>query len=78
MESFNSKILLFGEYTLLHNSMALVVPCDRYSGRLNFYDDAHNNNKEYAIQSNEFLKKFSGFIASHMDENFVLEVKHSL
>lgn len=57
----------------MHNSMALVVPCDRYSGRLNFYESAHN--KEYAIQSNEFLKKFSGFIASHMDETFVLEVK---
>lgn len=73
MESFNSKILLFGEYTLMHNSMALVVPCDRYTGRLNFYESAPN--KAYAIQSNEYLKKFSGFIASHMDENFVLEVK---
>lgn len=73
MESFNSKILLFGEYTVLQNSMALVVPCDLYSGQLNFYESAAN--KKYAIQSNEYLKKFSGFIASHVDENFVLEVK---
>jgi mevalonate kinase len=73
MESFNSKILLFGEYTVLHNSMALVVPCDLYSGRLDFYEKAPN--KKFALQSNEYLKKFSGFIASHMDENFVLEVK---
>lgn len=73
MESFNSKILLFGEYTVLHNSMALVVPCDLYSGQLNFYDQA--TNKKYALQSNEYLKKFCGFIASHVDENFVLEVK---
>lgn len=73
MESFNSKILLFGEYTLMHNSMALVIPCDRYSGHLNFYDSAQN--KAYAIQSNEYLKKFSAFVASHMDEHFVLEVK---
>lgn len=73
MDSFNSKILLFGEYTVLQNSMALVVPCDLYSGRLDFYDTA--TNKKFALQSNEFLKKFSGFIASHMDENFVLEVK---
>lgn len=73
MERFNSKILLFGEYTVLQNSMALVIPCDLYSGQLNFYDSA--DNKNYAIQSNEFLKKFSGFIASHVDENFVLEVK---
>lgn len=73
MDSFNSKILLFGEYTVLQNGMALVVPCDLYSGRLDFYDTA--SNKKFALQSNEFLKKFSGFIASHMDENFVLEVK---
>ena len=73
MESFNSKILLFGEYTLMHNSQALVIPCDRYSGRLNFYESAQN--KAYAIQSNEYLKKFSSFIASNLDENFVLEVK---
>ncbi len=73
MESFNSKILLFGEYTVLHNSMALVVPCDLYSGQLNFYDSAQN--KKFALQSNEYLKKFSAFVASQMDEDFVLEVK---
>lgn len=73
MESFNSKILLFGEYTVLHDSMALVVPCDLYSGKLNFYDSAQN--KKFAIQSNEYLKKFSAFVASQMDDDFVLEVK---
>lgn len=72
MDSFNSKILLFGEYTILQNSMALVIPCDLYSGKLSFYEEAAN--KKDALQSNEYLKKFSGFIASHVDENFVLEV----
>lgn len=73
MESYNSKVLLFGEYSVLHNSMALVMPCDRFSGQLNFSTgDAQN---KYAYRSNEYLKKFSGFIASHVDENFVLEVK---
>lgn len=72
MDSFNSKILLFGEYTILQNSMALVIPCDLYSGQLSFYEQAVN--KKDAIRSNEYLKKFSGFIASHVDENFVLEV----
>lgn len=73
MESFNSKVLLFGEYTVLQRSMALVMPCDLYSGQLNFYDSAHN--KTFAVQSNEYLKRFSAFVASHMDEEFVLEVK---
>ena len=73
MESFNSKVLLFGEYSALYNSMALVMPYDRFSGQLTFANgDAQN---KFAFHSNEFLKKFSTFIASHVDENFVLEVK---
>ena len=73
MESFNSKVLLFGEYSALYNSMALVMPYDRFSGQLTFSNgDAQN---KFAFRSNEFLKKFSTFVASQVDENFVLEVK---
>ena len=73
MERLNSKILLFGEYSVLHNSMALVLPCDRYYGQLNFCTS--ETDTKYAVQSNEYLKKFSGFVAGNLDENFVLEVK---
>lgn len=73
MQSINSKILLFGEYTVLHNSMALVMPCELYSGQLSFYDSA--TNKTYALKSNEYLKKFSEFVKSCVDEEFALEVK---
>lgn len=73
MEQFNSKILLFGEYAVLRNGMALVIPFDKYSGRLDFYEKAAN--KKFARQSNEFLKKFCGFVAGHMDDAFLLEVK---
>lgn len=73
MESFNSKVLLFGEYSALYHSMALVMPYDRFSGQLTF--SANGTPTKFAYQSNEYLKKFSSFIASHVDENFVLEVK---
>ncbi len=73
MESFNSKVLLFGEYSALYNSMALVMPYDRFSGQLTFANGDVSN--KFAFRSNEFLKKFSTFIASHVDENFALEVK---
>ena len=53
--------------------MALVMPLDKFSGELSF--DTAGETKASAYRSNEYLKKFSGFIASHMDENFVLEVK---
>ena len=73
MESFNSKVLLLGEYSALYNSMALVMPYDRFSGQLTFPDGDTKN--KFAFRSNKFLKKFSAFIANHADENFVLEVK---
>ena len=73
MQSINSKILLFGEYTVLHNSMALVMPCELYTGKLSFYDAG--SNQTYALKSNEYLKKFCKFVENHVDENFALEVK---
>lgn len=74
METLNSKVLLFGEYSILYNSMALVMPFSRFTGELTF-DTASVENKSTAIKSNEYLRKFCGFISSHMDEEFVLEVK---
>lgn len=73
MDSFNSKVLLFGEYSTLYNSMALVIPYDRFSGQLSF--DTSGDISPFATRSNEYLKKFAGFIASHLSEEFVLEVK---
>lgn len=73
MESFNSKVLLLGEYSALYNSMALVMPYDRFSGQLTFANGDTTN--KFAFRSNQFLKKFSTFVANHADENFVLEVK---
>lgn len=73
MERFNSKVLLFGEYSVLNQGQALVMPCDLFTGQLNFFADAPDH--KYAYRSNEYLKKFSAFIASQVDENFVLEVK---
>src|SRR5699024_857723 len=75
MQQLNSKILLFGEYALLHEGMALVIPCDLYNGRLDFYKATTESEKKIALQSNEFLKKFCEFVASHTNEEFVLEVK---
>lgn len=34
--TFNSKILLFGEYTLIKGSMALCIPFEKYTGQLLF------------------------------------------
>lgn len=79
MEQINSKILLFGEYAILRKGMALIIPCDKYNGYFDFYEPTLNKNEanysSTAVQSNEFLKRFSTFVAEHMSEEFVLEVK---
>ncbi|MBW7889903.1 MAG: mevalonate kinase [Chitinophagaceae bacterium] len=73
MENFNSKVLLFGEYSVISNHVALVMPCDQFRGQLNFFETTSQNT--FASASNEYLKKFSRFIAARLDEHFVLEVK---
>lgn len=73
MEQINSKILLFGEYAILHQGMALVMPCEKYSGHFEFYTD--KDDKKYALQSNEYLRKFREFVCAHSNEKFIIEVK---
>lgn len=61
-KSFQSKILLFGEYSLMHNSMALSIPFDAFEGKLTFQPEKLKNEEIEA--SNLHLKKY----ASHLRE----------
>ena len=42
-EFFNSKLLLFGEYGMIFDAMALAIPFPRYWGSLDF--DSGNSNE---------------------------------
>lgn len=57
---FNAKILLFGEYLVLHNSDALLIPLTRYSGKLTFTRalDRENGN----MHSNKVLAEFHNYL----------------
>lgn len=44
-KKYSSKILLFGEYTVLHGSKALAMPFSRFSGRW-IYDKIHKSRSE--------------------------------
>lgn len=50
--SFNSKLLLFGEYGLMFDAMALSVPFSRFSGYLDFDTD------HYYQESSTEIRKF--------------------
>lgn len=49
---FNSKLLLFGEYGLMYDAMALSVPFPRFSGFLDFESDYLH------LESNAEIRKF--------------------
>ena len=53
-ESFNSKLLLFGEYGLMFDAMALSIPFSRFSGTLDF-DTTHSHGES----SSEVLKFYA-------------------
>ena len=55
---YTGKILLFGEYGIIQDSMGLSIPYDPYSGSLKFESDQ----KEISDQSNSELIKFLGFL----------------
>lgn len=60
-QAFNSKILLFGEYTLIKGSMALSIPYDKLNGQL-LFDDLSKNKRSihssvvYLVEYLEFLE----------------------
>lgn len=73
MERFTSKVLMFGEYSLLYNSMALTIPFDKFSGKFSYPDSEEN--KAEALESNLGLRKFCNHILeNHTDEQFKLNV----
>jgi mevalonate kinase len=55
---FYSKILLFGEYGIIHDSKGLSIPYNFYNGALK----KDENPSEIAIKSNESLKKFVTYL----------------
>ena len=75
-QQLNAKILLFGEHTLMLNSMALSIPFNRFFGRL-IQDsdiDDHPNNRE----SNAQIRKFFKFLLKKnpsFDSTFTLNLE---
>ncbi len=58
--SFHSKILLFGEYSIIQDSMGLTVPYEIFKGSLTFSDEI--TSEEFRKTSNHHLKGLSGYI----------------
>ncbi len=63
--SFNSKILLFGEYSIIQDSMGLTLPYDEFKGKLTF--DANEINEQFVSESNEHLVEFANYLQILLD-----------
>lgn len=81
-KAFNSKILLFGEYTLIKGSMALSIPFEKYTGQLLLDEESINSKSNhysvaYLVDYFNFLKK-SGFENQINLKTFNYDIQHGL
>jgi len=58
---YASKLLLFGEYAIIFNSMALATPFRKFKGTLNIQKDTGKNQQS----SNLILKEFTDYMVQH-------------
>ncbi|HEY3388623.1 MAG TPA: hypothetical protein VGK38_03565 [Prolixibacteraceae bacterium] len=59
--NYAAKILLFGEYGIILNSMALAIPYPRFWGQFRFSNALSDNNSKTECESNIELKKLLTF-----------------
>ena len=59
--SFYSKILLFGEYSIIKNSKAITIPYPMFGGQLLFPD--HKFDRSQTFDSNHELKSFALYLS---------------
>lgn len=65
--AYNSKILLFGEYSLMKGSMALSIPFDKFKGQLLF--DTKSRNKKSNHYSVVYLDEYLQFLRQNNFSN---------
>ena len=74
---FYAKIMLFGEYSVIFDSMGLTVPYSHFTGELSFINYEQYTEYESAVESNRQLKVYLPFLKSLQEEdpeNFRLDL----
>jgi len=61
-EVFYAKIMLFGEYSVICDSMALTIPYSHFTGELRLFNQEQYTNYEMAVESNRQLGKYLPFL----------------
>jgi len=61
---FYSKVMLFGEYTIIQDSMGLTIPYSRFSGQLRFINKQSYTDLKLATLSGSQIQQYAGYIQS--------------
>ncbi len=73
--NYPAKILLFGEYGIILNSMALAIPYSRFSGKFRSSNTITVNHSKTESESNIELKKLLGFFKNNAGKFLFLNLK---
>jgi len=65
---FYAKILLFGEYGVICNSMGLSIPYLEFKGKLTFENSTTNVSKDFIEKSNSSLQQFYKYLLKLADK----------
>ncbi|MCK5079318.1 MAG: hypothetical protein KAR09_05215, partial [Bacteroidales bacterium] len=57
-EVFYAKIMLFGEYSVICDSMGLTIPYAHFKGELSFLNKYRYTDHDFAIDSNNMLREY--------------------
>lgn len=69
---FYAKILLFGEYSILCDSMGLTIPYTHFRGELSFIKEDKYTDYDFAVSSNRLLKEYAIYIRDLKDSGELL------
>lgn len=71
-ETFYAKILLFGEYSIMCDSMALTVPYTHFKGELSYINDDKYTDLNFATESNKSLREYQVYLLNLAEKNELL------
>lgn len=70
-DRYYSKVILFGEYSMIFDATALMIPLKRFSAQWQF---PQSRNKAASLTSNQSLKRFSQYLAGNETLSSVLDL----
>ena len=70
-DRYYSKVILFGEYSMIFDATALMIPLKRFSAQWQF---PQSRNRAVSLTSNQSLKRFSQYLAGNKTLSSVLNL----